>query len=638
MALAIGAFEPVLVGGDTPATVWVQPGSADRAFVAQDATRALLQTEADYVGVKFPWAKMDQVAVPRFFWGGMENTSIVFARDSRLVLPHKNDIYSRPDTVGLIAHEMAHQWFGDDVTCKWWDDTWLNEGFATWLGEIATDAYLENDYTELDRLWSLTQDYFHDEDGPRSHPLVGKNAPNPEEVFDSVSYTKGSQVLRMLELWLGKVEMKKAIKAYLEKYAHANATSDDFFKVVFDSSKKEKELKPFKESWLKKRGYPVLFPETSFADGKLTVTVRQQPNHSDEKGPFVFKLPIVIHRESEPKYTQEATLLIDQNSITQKIDVPAAPEWINWNKDMGALVRINSASIGEQLWIDSARHDPDPVWRALAAWVLMGELVNPDMKEETAPTDAAMGAVLDVLSKDPSPYVRDAAMQRLIRTRWKKLPSAFGAPVLQLAKRPTDMPEDALGLVVVRRAAMTLLGKIDFPEGRRYVLDELAKRELDINYLPGYAAAAALIATPDALGTLRAALKTQSARGYAYYKPTVEALATSQSLDAMPMILEEVKANMGNNEIMRGIVYALSENHPLKDSSEFPGHIKDWVLDDKNGASLDMRMRLLELLDDVKSKEAKEALNVIADRSPYERVKGMARQLIDANFKAGAKK
>jgi aminopeptidase N len=574
---------------------------------------------------------MDQVAVPRFFWGGMENTSLVFNREGNMVLPHKTDFASRPRIAGLIAHEMAHQWFGDDVTCKWWDDTWLNEGFASWLGPIAVQKYLDNDSVQVDRAWWITQDYFRDEDGPRSHPLVGKNAPNPEEVFDSVSYEKGAQVLRMLSVWIGEPEMKKAIKAYLEKYALSNATSDDFFKVVFDSTKKEKELKPFKESWLKKRGYPIIFPESSFLDGKLTVTIKQQPNHLDEKGPFVFKLPIVIHRDSEPKYTQEAVILVDQNSVTTKIDVPSAPEWIDWNKDFGALARINGPSISEEQWVLAARHDPDPVWRTLATWALLGEMVNPDVKEETHPTDAAMGAILDVLSKDPSPYVREAVMNKLVLTRWKKLPSELGAPVLALAKRPTDMPEDAVGLVLVRRAAMTLLGKIDYPEGRRYVLDELAKREIDINYLPGYARAAALIATPDSIGVLRAAVKMQNMRGYAYYKLAVEALAATQATEAFPAISDEVKANIGNNELMRYVIYSLDDNHVLKDSAEFPPRIKEWVLDDK-GASLDLKMRLLGLLEDVKTKEAKEALNIIADKSPFERVKGMARQLLENNF------
>jgi aminopeptidase N len=632
LAIAIGEYEGVDVGGDTPATVWVRPGSLDRAFVAQDSTRAIIAAEAAYTGVKFPWAKADQVAVPRFFWGGMENTSLIFNRENNMVLPHKNDIATRPHVVQLIAHEMAHQWFGDYVTCKWWDDTWLNEGFATWLGPIAADQYLESDYVELERAWSLLVEYFHDEDGPRSHPLVGKNAPSPEEVFDGVSYEKGAQVLRMLEVWLGKPEMKKAIKAYLEKYAHQNATSDDFFKVVFDSSKKGKELQGFKDSWLKKRGYPIISPEASFADGKLTVTVKQVPNHLDEKGAFVFKLPIVIHRDSEPKYSQDAMITVDQNTVTTKIDVPAAPEWINWNKDLGALAKINTSSISEEQWVNGARHDPDPVWRTLAAWTLLGELGNPEMKEETKPTDAAFGAVLDVLTQDPSPYVREALMNKLRLTRWKKLPSELGAPVLKLAKRPEGLPEDPIGTVLVRKAAMALLGKIDFLEGRQYVLAELAKKDTDINYLPGFARAAALIANDDSIGVLRAAVAKQKDRGYPFYKATAEALMSTQNVSAMGPVMDEIKANLGNAEIMRFMIWELNDNFVLKSAPEFPGRIRDFVLDDK-GASLDVKMRLLGLLDDVKTKEAKEALNLIADKSPFERTKGMAKQLLDSNFK-----
>lgn len=632
VALAIGAFEGVDVGGDIPATVWVRPGTADRAFVAQDSTRSILNAEVAYLGVKFPWAKADQVAVPRFFWGGMENTSLVFNRENNMVLPHKQDIGTRPHVVGLIAHEMAHQWFGDYVTCKWWDDTWLNEGFATWLGPIAQDQYLDSDYVEVSRAWWLLVDYFHDEDGPRSHPLVGKNAPSPEEVFDAVSYEKGAQVLRMLELWVGKAEMKKIVKTYLEKYALQNATSEDFFKVVLESQKKDKDLKNFKESWLKKRGYPVIFPEASYSDGKLTVNIRQQPNHLEEKGPFVFKLPIVIHRDSEPKYTKEATILINANTVTQTIDVQAAPEWINWNKDLGALAKINTPSISEEQWVQAARHDPDPVWRTIASWVLLGELANPEMKEETRPTDSAFGAVLDVLAADPSPYVREAVLNKLRFTRWKKLPAELGAPVLKLAKKPDGLPEDPIGYALVRKAAITLLGKIDYPEGRQYVLTELQKREIDINYLPGYARAAALIATPDSILTLRKAVTAQKDKGYAFYRPVAEALMSTQAVEAMGPVVDELKANQDNAEMMKLMVGELRDNFVLKNAPDFPGKVREMVLDEK-GSSLDVKMRLLSLLEDVKTKEAKEALNLIADKSPFERTKGMAKQILDANFK-----
>lgn len=633
VALAIGAFEPVLVGGDTPATVWVQPGSTDRAFVAQDATRSLLNFEAAFVGTRYPWAKLDQVAVPRFLWGGMENTSLIFNRESAMVLPHKNEIANRPHVVGLIAHELAHQWFGDLVTCKWWDDMWLNEGFASYLGSLATDAYLDNDMVEVSRANELLVDYFRAEDGPRAHPLVGKNGASPDEVFDSVSYTKGEQVLRMLELWVGKADMKAALKSYLEKHKNGVATSDDFFAAVYASSKKGGELKAFKDSWLHKRGYPVITPETSYRDGTLTVTIKQQPNHSTEKGPFVFKLPIVVHRDNEPKYTKEAVLTVNGPTLTAKIDVPAAPQWINWNKDLGALVKVSTSAVGETQWLDAARFDPDPSWRLQAVWALMGEMVNPAAKEETKPTELAMGAIVDVLTKDPSPYVREEAMERLIRSRWKKLPVELGAPVLSQAKRPSDLNEDAVGLVRVRRSAMALLGKIDLADGRRYLLEEVAKKEPDINYLPGLTRGVALIGSNESLAQLRAATNRQKARGYPYYRICAEALATAENAEAAAMIGDELKANAANHELVRGLISGLRDNETVRSQADFPQRVREWVLDDAT-FSVETRARLLRLIDELKTKEAKEALTTITEKSSSDRIKGAAKQVLEANFKA----
>ena len=633
VALAIGVFDEVLVGGDTPATIWVQPGTKDKAFVVQDATRSILAFQSTFLGVKFPWAKLDQVAVPRFMWGGMENTSLIFNRESSMVLSHKNEIASRLGIVDLSSHEIAHQWFGDYVTLKWWDDTWLNEGFATYLGDLASDAYFDNDFIEAQRTTDLIVDYFRAEDGPRSHPLIGKNGPVPDDVFDTVSYQKGAQVLRMLELWVGRAEMKKALKAYLEKYAVNNASSDDFFAVVYASTKKEKELKPFKESWLKKRGYPVLSIDSGYGSNSMNITIRQQPNQADEKGPFVFKLPIVLHRETEPKFTVEQTIVVDKPVVTVKVDVPAAPQWVNWNKDLGALVRINTSAVSEEQWVEAARHDPDPTWRLQAVWSLMGEMVNPDVKEETRPTETAMGAIVDVLAKDPSPYVREEAMGRLLLTKWKKLPADFGPIVLAQAKRPSDLNEDAIGLVRVRSTAMELLGKLDYPAGRKYLLDEVVKREADINFLPGLTKGVARIGSNDSLATLRAATQTHKLRGYPYYRICLTALGTAENVEAASMIGDEMKANASNSEIVRALMRGLYDNQTIRNGPGFAAQVRDWVLDEK-GFSQELRSRFVHLLDELKTKEAKDALVAIAEKSTSDRIKGSARQVLETNFKA----
>lgn len=632
IALAIGQFEAVPVNEDIPSTLWVPPGTKDRAFVAADVLKGLYNFENAFTGTKYPFGKLDVVAVPRFYWRGMENTSAIFERTSLLLVDHKNDQTARSKIVGLLAHEMAHQYFGDWVTCAWWDEIWLQEGFATYLGGLATDDYNDSDEVEIGRVRGLVNGYFEEEEGPNSHALVVKGIP-AEDAFDSTSYAKGANVLRMLELWIGKPEMKKVLKNYLEKNGGKNVTSNDFFKAVFEVTKKEKELKAFKDSWLGVKGYPVLFTETSFGGGKLTVTIRQQNNHPGEKGTFTFKLPIVIHRGTEPTYTKEEVITIDKPEVKVVLDVPAAPQWINWNKDFGALAKINPTSVSEDQWVDAARNDPDPTWRLLAVWQLLGELGNSKLKAETLPTDSAMGAIMDVLNKDPSPYVREAVLERLSGTRFRKLPSQFAAPLLALAKRPEGLNEDPAGYIRVRRAAMEALGRVDSPDGHRWILEELAKRDIDLNYLTGYAAAAARIATPASLGQLRATLVTQKARGTGYYSRTLQALSVSNSVEVLPLMREALKGNPNNNELQRTATQGLALNKELRESQEFADLVRDVVMDEKNFGQ-DFRSEFLSYLDDVKYESAKQVLAELAEKAPSDRLKAQAKRTLDANFPA----
>lgn len=632
VALAIAQLEPVLVSEDVPSHLWVPPGTKDRAFIANDALKGLYNFQGAFTGTKFPWAKLDVVAVPGYFWGGMENTSVIFERTSRLLVDHKNDQTARTGIVGLLAHEMAHQYFGDLVTCAWWNETWLNEGFATYLGLLSLDDYNGNEDVEVARARGLVESYFQEEDGPRAHPLVMKSA-TPAEAFDATSYGKGANVLRMLELWLGTPGMKKVMKSYLEKYAGKAVTSEDFFKVVLEENKQDKALKGFKDSWLTKKGYPVIFPDTSYGNGKVTVKIRQQPNHATEKGPFVFKLPIVIHREQEPAYTKEAVVLVDKNEVSMDIDVPAAPQWIDWNKDFGALVKVNPTSLSEDRLVDAARNDPDPVWRMLVTWQLLGELGNPDMKEETKPTDAAMGAILDVLQKDKSPYVREAVLMRLAQTRFKELPSEFSRPLYDLAKRPTDLDEDPVGYIRVRRAAMEALGRVKNDDGHRYILDELAKPQVDINYLAGFAAGAARIGTPGALATLRAALVTQKGRGMGYYERAAAAVALSTSVDAVPILKEVIKSNATNAGLARTLFYALRRNRELRESPDYASLVKSIALDEATFTQA-VRGTALSSLDDVKYEAANQALAEIAEKATDAEIKASAQKVLAANFPA----
>ncbi len=631
VALAIGEFEAVEVQAPVPASLYVAKGQADRTFIAADITASALKFQSTYLGVKYPWAKYDQVAVPHFIWGGMENTSLVMMRENGLVLDHKNYIFGRGRITSLVSHELAHQWFGDDVTCKTWNDTWLNEGFATFLEDETQAAYYENDSIDVARSFEVLHRYFDIEDGPRSHPLVGKTGPTAESAFDAISYEKGAYVLRMLELWLGKAEFKKGLKAYLEKYAYANASSEDFFAAVAQATHKEKELRPFKDSWLHQQGYPVITPELHWSGSTLTVTIRQRPNLAGEKGAFVFKLPIVLHRDNAPAFHQQQTVTVDKPEVTVKFELPAMPQWVNWNRNGTVLARINTASIGEQEWLLAARSDPDPVWRMMSQVTLFGELGNPQATEQASPSPAAMDAVLEVLAADPSPYVREALLTRISEAKWKKMPAELGPVLLALARRPDKLSDDAYGMVRVRRAAMEALGKTDLPEGRQFLLRELVLPQQDLNYLGALATGVGKLGSAEAIATLGQALNTHRPRGHAYFEAVARALGSVENVEVLPRLAVVFAEAAGNSELERELLRTLQHNATLKQSPELTSFIESQAVGNPS-LSDNIKLRLITLLDQTQTPETQAALKRISQKAESEAVKASALKVLEHNF------
>ena len=635
VAMAVGQFEPDKVVAAAPSTLWLQPGRQDRAFPAENATEHAISYEQHFVGVKYPWAKFDQVAVPRFTWGGMENTSLVLMRDSGLVLEEKNHLAGKTRVSSLIAHELAHQWFGDYVTPKSWADIWLNEGFATYLTWKEEDDYYDSEMVNVNRAIDVFVDYFRLEDGPRSHPLVVKQG-DPRLAFDGISYVKGAHVLRMLEGWVGEEKFKAGIKAYLEKYALQNASSQDFFATFTKATGTEKELRGFQKSWLDQRGYPVVTPEYEWNGQELVVTLRQKPNHADERGPFVFKLPVVFHRDESPTYEKKEVILVDKPVVTVRIPLPAAPRWVNWNEDGLALAKIDSTAIGEQQWVSAARNDPDPVWRTMAAFTLMGELVNPDAKEMKVPSGAAMDAIQHVLTKDESAWVRTAVLKRLAHSQWKKLPSTLGATVLELAKMPSGLGEDALGVVAVRCAALEALGKIDFKEGHKYVYERLLSNNIDLNYLPAAAIGTANVGDSEALATLRAAVTRYQGKSYPRYKAAASALGAVTSPEVVPVLEQVLKSDPGNNELLTGIYNNLDDNRFVTGSPQFAKFVQRFVVESPEYGE-DVKSLMLRRLDDVKTTDARDALLAIREKADSAQLQASAEQVLSKNFPASLK-
>ena len=280
-ALAVGQFEDVDVGADVPAALHLPPHFAPLAFAAAEGTRGALESEGAFLGVKYPWDKYDQVGIPLYF-GGMENTSLTFLRaEGYLAQGAKNDVYTRQFRFEAIARALAHQWLGDFVTGRTWNDTWLLEGLAQHVATKATAAYLETDAAAVAAAEDTFVDYFQQEASAATHP---------EDAFEPRAYKRGAPVARMLETLLGTEDFRKALASYLNAHAYGNASALDFFDALAANTKKKAEVRAMRDSWLLKKGYPSIAPRVEWAGGTATVTVSQ-------KGAFAFPLQIVLHRE-----------------------------------------------------------------------------------------------------------------------------------------------------------------------------------------------------------------------------------------------------------------------------------------------------------------------------------------------------
>ncbi|KAF7072284.1 hypothetical protein CFC21_077433 [Triticum aestivum] len=260
VAIVVGLFEYVegMTTKGTRVRVYTQIGKSNQGKFALDVGVKSLNLYKDYFDTPFPLPKLDMVAIPDFAAGAMENYGLVTYREVALLFDDKSSSASSRQSVAItVAHELAHQWFGNLVTMEWWTHLWLNEGFATWVSHLAVDSFfpqwniwtqfLDSTTTAL-RLDSLEA----------SHPIEVEihHASEVDQIFDAISYDKGASVIRMLQSYLGAERFQKAMASYMKKYAFSNAKTEDLWAVL------EKEtgepVKDLMTIWTKQKGYPVI--------------------------------------------------------------------------------------------------------------------------------------------------------------------------------------------------------------------------------------------------------------------------------------------------------------------------------------------------------------------------------------------
>ncbi|XP_051820348.1 glutamyl aminopeptidase [Antechinus flavipes] len=242
-----------------PLKIYVQPLQRETAEYAANVTKVVFDYFEDYFAMNYSLPKLDKIAIPDFGTGAMENWGLITYREANLLYDPQESASSNKQRVAtVVAHELVHQWFGNTVTMDWWEDLWLNEGFASFFEFLGVDK-AENDWKMRDQM--LLEDVLpvQEEDSLiSSHPIV-VNVTTPAEitsVFDGISYSKGASILRMLEDWITPKNFQLGCQQYLKKYKFGNAKTDDFWKALEEAS--NKPVKEVMDTWTRQMGYPVL--------------------------------------------------------------------------------------------------------------------------------------------------------------------------------------------------------------------------------------------------------------------------------------------------------------------------------------------------------------------------------------------
>lgn len=373
VALAVGHFESVEGEGDgIPIRVWGPPGTKQNDGYALEVSEWCMKYFNQYFGIRYPFEKLDMIGLPDFSAGAMENTGLITYRQAELQLDDKHaSVGLRKRVATVIAHEMAHQWFGDLVTMQWWDDIWLNEGFATWMETKAVGAWKPEWHLELEDVEDTTATL--NTDSLRNTRPIHQAAETPaeiQELFDGIAYDKAASVLRMLEAYLGPERFRAGVNQYLTEHSYGNATADDFWRTLAKVSKEP--VDKIMPTFVKQPGAPIVSVQTQCSGGSTTVTLSQRRYFSDRRmfeagSNELWQVPVCVKEGGDGESGQEKCVLLTKKE--QSLNLPGCGSWAMANAGAHGYYRSGYSSDAIRAMGRSLEHELTPSERI----VLLGD-------------------------------------------------------------------------------------------------------------------------------------------------------------------------------------------------------------------------------------------------------------------------
>ena len=341
LAFVVGEFEyvekvikKVHSKEDTTVRVYTLPGQKERGLFSLDCGAQCLTLFEEFFGVDYVLDKCDMIAIPDFAAGAMENWGLITYRETALLCDDNSSAILKMTTALVVCHELAHQWFGNLVTMKWWNELWLNESFASYMQFYAVNElypewkpwsrFVANDFDRALNLDSLAS----------SHPVEVdvREAAKVMEIFDAISYSKGCSVMRMVTSWIGPDNFKHAMQKYIKKHAYSNATTVDLWTALEEESKQP--VTKVMHDWTSEQGYPVLRAKRVPGGVEVTQTrflLSRKP--TEEEARQAWSIPMQVGTDKGV-----TNHLVEGSVCVLPIDADA--KWVKLNWDQTALCRV----------------------------------------------------------------------------------------------------------------------------------------------------------------------------------------------------------------------------------------------------------------------------------------------------------